>query len=54
MVYPVTMAETVSFLLRLPPKVLERIRAIAAREHRSVSGQIAHILAQWLADNDHE
>lgn len=54
MVYPATMAETVSFLLRLPPKMLARLRAIAAREHRSVSGQIAHILGQWLTEHDPE
>jgi hypothetical protein len=37
-----------AFLLRLPPALFERLRALAAREMRSVNAQIEFLLAEAL------
>jgi hypothetical protein len=34
----------VRFMLRLPPELHERLRTLAAREHRSLHGQILYLL----------
>ena len=38
--------------LRIPIEVHQAIRAIAIEQNRSVNGQIAHILEEWLAKGD--
>ncbi len=40
------MAESKKFLLRLPPKLHEELRAWAAEEMRSLNGQIEYLLRQ--------
>lgn len=39
------------FLVRVPKKVEQELRAIAAREKRSRNAQIAYILESWLRWN---
>jgi hypothetical protein len=36
--------------VRLEPPVAARIREQAAREHRSIAGQVRHLLAQATAE----
>ena len=35
--------------IRIERQMLERLRALASAEHRSVSQQVRYILEQWLA-----
>ena len=39
-------AGVIRFLLRLPPGLHERLRLLAARERRSLHGQILYLLEQ--------
>ena len=50
MLYPVAMAETVGFLLRIPAELLAELRAMAKREQRTVSGQIVYLL-RWAMEH---
>jgi hypothetical protein len=43
----------IRFVLRLSPELHERLRALAARERRSLHGQILYLLEQAL-DVEHE
>ncbi len=50
------MAQTdkvIRFLLRLPPELHDKLKEIAAREHRSLHGQILYLL-QRAIDMDQE
>lgn len=50
MLYPVAVAETVGFLLRIPAEMLTELRAMAKRDQRSVSGQIVYLL-RWAMEH---
>ena len=50
MLYPVAVAETVGFLLRIPVEMLTELRALAKHEQRSVSGQIVYLL-RWAMEH---
>jgi len=45
--------KVVRFVLRLPPDLHDRLKALAARERRSLHGQILYLL-QRVIDSDHE
>ena len=45
--------KVVRFVLRLPPDLHEELKALAARERRSLHGQILYLL-QRAIDADHE
>ena len=45
--------KVVRFVLRLPPDLHDRLKAVAAWEHRSLHGQILYLL-QRAIDVDHE
>jgi len=38
----------IRFMLRLSPELHDRLRALAAREHRSLHGQILYVLERAL------
>jgi len=38
----------VGFLLRLPPELHDRLKALAARERRSLQGQILYLLERAM------
>jgi hypothetical protein len=40
----------VRFLLRLPQELYEALQVVAEREHRSINGQIVHILERFIAE----
>jgi hypothetical protein len=42
--------EVIRFLLRLPPDLHERLRLLAARERRSLHGQILYLLEQAMEE----
>jgi hypothetical protein len=44
--------KVVRFVLRLPPDLHDRLKALAARERRSLHGQILYLL-QRAIDADH-
>lgn len=48
MAYAVTMAEVVRLLLRLPPDLHAALVALAAREQRSLHGQIVYLLRKAI------
>lgn len=43
------MADVLRFVLRLPAELHEALKALAARENRSLHGQIIHLLQQAIA-----
>jgi hypothetical protein len=46
-------AKVIRFVLRLPPDLHDRLKALAVREHRSLHGQILYLL-QRAVDVDQE
>jgi len=40
--------KVIRFVLRLPPELHDRLRALAAAEHRSLHGQILYLLERAL------
>lgn len=46
------MADVVRFVLRLSPALHDRLKAIAARESRSLHGQLLYILSRFVDDDE--
>lgn len=46
------MKEVVTFLLRLPPELHEKLKALAEREERSLHAQIIYILRRAIDAQD--
>jgi predicted HicB family RNase H-like nuclease len=44
----------VALQLRLPPELHARLVALAARDHRSLTAQIIHVMGQWAAQQERE
>ena len=44
------MPEMTRFALRLPPELYEALQALAARDRRSVNGQIVYILDRYVEE----
>lgn len=45
------MADIVRFVLRLSPALHDQLKARAAREQRSLHGQIIHMLLRYLEEH---
>jgi predicted HicB family RNase H-like nuclease len=44
-------AEVVRFVLRLSPALHEKLKALAAQEHRSLHGLILHVLLRYVDEH---